>query len=220
MSVRIIPRIYEDVRASISNGDIAVCTPVSFWGRQIALHTHTRYSHATMLGWAGHTLMVGETREKRDARLIDARSEFANWPGIYDVFSVRTQYNLDHCYWWPHYDGDKAWDFVCHAAGSKYGWNHITRVCSRRVLGARWIAPIPNSYSPRWPRDCSALVHRAIVYADGPMVADHDCDVIPGDLADPRYFEYRFTIFETEKQIEHFYGRARRWPALLWRGKS
>jgi hypothetical protein len=208
---KIIPVVYDDVRRGIRNGDIALCRPSSLTGEVITRATDTKYSHATMLGWASpHTLMVGETREHHDARLIDARSEFCRWPGAYDVFSVRTT-PLDFCrpahlnwYHYADYDGDAAWTFVCHSAGSKYGWNHISRVGLRRILGQTWIAPVPNNNAPQWPRDCSGLVHAAMRLYRGPILRPFDCDVVPGDFADPRSFDYRFTVFATHDQVAEF----------------
>jgi len=198
--VRIKPVLYDHIRLGVRNGDIALCRPSSLEGRLICQGTHAKYSHATMLGWAGTTLMVGETREHYDARLIDARSEFARWPGLYDVFRVRHCQRSFAC---DGFDGDAAWSFICHAAGSRYGWNHILRAYLRRRLHFP-VAPIPNSNLPQWPRDCSALVHAAMHFAGGGSVKTFDCDVVPGDLSDPRLCEYRYTVFTNKAQIKAF----------------
>jgi hypothetical protein len=175
---------YRDIRPRIHNGMIALCRPTSFRGRAICLGTGATYSHATMLGWAeGGTLMVGETIQHRDARLVDAASEFANYPGCYDVFHVNA---VD-------YDGVAAWRFICHAGGTKYGWRHLSRVFARRVLGLD-LRPIANSDDPRYPRDCSALVHAALRLSGGRRLREFDCDCVPGDLSDPAFFDYLGTV--------------------------
>lgn len=145
------------------------------------------YSHATMIGYAGlasaHVLMLGETREHRDARLIALSNEIRHWPGYYDVYRVK------NFAWNP----DKAWAFVCRAAGATYSWRHMTRGGLRRLFG-NVIPPIPDSDDPEWPRDCSALVHAALRAGNGPGLGVFDCDVAPGDLSHPDYFDYLATL--------------------------
>jgi hypothetical protein len=195
----IIPLLYDEARTLIKNGYIGLARPDSFEGRAITRATRAVYSHATLFGWATPaTLMVGETREHKDARLIDARSEIFRSPaGCYDVFRV-----LQHSVF--QYNGNQAWEFVCHAAGCGYSWHFINRVFWRRSCGLTWVTPIANSDLPQWPRDCSGLVHAALRSGGGPQVKAFDCDVEPGDLCDPCSFEYLFTLFSTDEQIERF----------------
>ena len=192
-SRQIKPVSYAAVRDRIRNGDIALCRGGSVQGMLISEVTGSQYTHATMLGWAKpNTLMIGETRQRADGRLIDCRSEIARWPGYYDVYRVCLR---------P-FDGNAAWTFVCHAAGSKYGWAHIARIWARRRLGERLVPAIPNSDDPASERFCSELVHAALRTAGGPQCKEFDCDVAPGDLACSPHLRYLFTLFACEAQVE------------------
>lgn len=184
---------YEDVRRSLTTGMIALSRPGSLEGRIITDVTRVghsapwqRYSHATMLGWCSNVLMLAETRQHADARLIAASEEFRQWPGYYDIYRVRTRTRL--------YDPQLAWEFMLRAAGTRYGYNHISRVFVRRHLGHCLLSPLPNSADPRYPRDCSALIHRAVREAGCPGVLTYDCDVTPQHLCDPGLSVYMFTI--------------------------
>jgi hypothetical protein len=193
----IVPRLYDEARHEVHFGDVGLCRPSSLEGTLICEGTHRKYSHATLFGWSDRTLLIGETREHKDARLIDARGEIFRAPaGCYDVFRPDLKYHR--------YSGHRAWEFACHAAGSRYGCNHILRVGLRRVLGMGWVDPIPNSDDPQWPRDCSGLVHAALRLSGGPVFSAHDCDVVPGDLADPHRMRYLCTLFATQEQIDQF----------------
>ena len=151
------PRIrgvsYDAVRGSIRNGDIALSRGCTLEGSLITEVTGSAYTHASMLGWAyPRTLMIGETRQHADGRLIDCRSEIARWPGYYDVYRVRPQ----------RFDADAAWTFMCHAAGSRYGWTHIARIWARRRWSWLGVRPAENSDAPDVDRFCSELVHAAL----------------------------------------------------------
>jgi hypothetical protein len=169
----------------LKTGDIALCRASSLGGKLIGNATNAAYTHATLIGWAAPTaLMIAETRQHVGARLISLSGEVARWPGYYDLFRPRSE----------SYDAQLAWAFMCHAAGTAYGWRHIARVFGRR----HWpsiIPPIPNSPLPTWKRDCSALVHAALHEGDLPRIKKYDCDVVPGDLADVVLFEYLGTLF-------------------------
>ena len=188
------PVVYADARKSfLRTGDIALCRAGSLEGQLISFYSGSQYSHATMLGWAAaDALMIAETRHHKDARLISLSGEIGQWPGYYDVYRVRR----------ASFKADTAWSFMCHAAGAKYDFRHVTRAWLRRRLGPDYIAPIPNSDKPQWPRDCSALVHAAMRSGKGPKLKAFDCDVIPGDFADRRYFDYVCTLFSSIEQIE------------------
>ena len=186
---RLRPVAYSFAREQIQTGDILLCRGTSIEGMLISRVTHAPYTHAAMAGYSGRCLMSAETVQHHDARLISLSSEVKKWPGYYDVFRVRTR----------DYRPDLAWSFMCHAAGACYSWRHISRTWLRRRLG-EWCPAIPNSDDPEVPRDCSALVHAALRYAGGPRLKEFDCDVVPGDLADPRYFEYQFTLCGTQAQ--------------------
>jgi hypothetical protein len=191
-SRQIQPASYAAVRSLIRNGDLALCRGSSVEGTLISEVTGSQYTHATMLGWARpNTLMMGETRQRADGRLIDCRSEIARWPGYYDVYRVRSRT----------FDGNAAWTFMCHAAGSRYGWLHLARVWARRRLGQRLIPPIPNSDDPSSERFCSELVHAAMRLAGGPQCKEFDCDVTPGDLASSPHVRYLFTLFADEAEL-------------------
>jgi hypothetical protein len=187
------PVSYAAVRDLIRNGDVALCRGGSVEGSLISEVTGSQYTHATMLGWAKpDTLMIGETRQRADGRLIDCRSEIARWPGYYDVYRVRSR---------P-FDGNAAWTFMCHAAGSRYGWAHIARIWARRRLGEHFASPIPNNDDPGRERFCSELVHAALRAGGGPQFQTFDCDVAPGDLARGEHVRYLFTLFASDAQAE------------------
>jgi hypothetical protein len=194
----IFPVEYHSVRMSLKTGDILLSRASGIAGRAINDVTDSEYSHATMIGYAGiqphSVLMLGETREHKDARLISLSAEVKAWPGYYDVYRIRRKA------WYP----DLAWAFMCRAAGSRYSWRHILRVFLRRKLGER-IPPLPNSESPQCPRDCSALVHAAIQHGGGPKFREFDCDVVPGDLANPKFCTYKWTLFWSHDQIAEAY---------------
>jgi hypothetical protein len=186
------PVAYEDVRGKILGGDLALARGCTLEGSLITEVTGSAYTHATMLGWAcPRTLMIGETRQREDGRLIDCRSEIGRWPGYYDVYRVRS----------ARFDADAAWTFMCHAAGSRYGWAHIARIWARRRLGRLRPPPAANSDEPQAERFCSELVHAALRAGHGPQVKTCDCDVAPGDLSDARHFRYLFTLFATREQL-------------------
>jgi len=191
---QINPIPYDSIRGLIRNGDIALSRGCTLEGSLITEVTGSPYTHATMLGWATpHTLMIGETRQHCDGRLIDCRSEIVKWPGFYDVYRPRSK----------KYSGDAAWTFICHSAGSKYGYDHLLRVWLRRRFRT-WIDPVSNSDDPAMDRFCSELVHAALRAGGGPQIKDFDCDVAPGDLAAPKHFRYLFTVFATEDQVQSY----------------
>jgi hypothetical protein len=187
------PVIYSDARKSLlKTGDIALCRPGTLFGEMIAQETQSVYSHATMLGWAAEdALMIAETRQTKDARLISLSGEIVKWPGYYDVYRVRRK----------SFKPDISWSFVCHAAGAVYGWRHISRAWLRRKLPNGMVMPIPNSDIPQWPRSCSALIHASLRLGRGPQIQTFDCDAMPGDLSGRRYFDYVCTLFTDENQI-------------------
>lgn len=192
-TMRVQAKCYDMARGLIRNGDIALSRGCTLEGSVITAVTGSPYTHATMLGWARPaTLMIGETRQHREGRLIDCRSEIARWPGYYDVYRVRSR----------RYDGDAAWTFMCHAAGSGYGWRRLGRIWVRRRLPWLGILPAPNSDEPGVERFCSELAHAALRAGRGPQVREHDCDVAPGDLSAPEHFRYLFTLFVTEEQAQ------------------
>ena len=203
--LQIRPVVYADARKNLLlTGDIALCHAATIEGRLISDVTKSPYTHAAMLGWAAADalMMMAETRQHIGSRLISLSGEVTRYPGYYDVYRVRRKFSPAD-----------AWSFMCHAAGSKYGWNHITRVWARRRLGC-FISPIPNSEFPQWPRDCSALVHAALRAGGGPQVKTYDCDVVPGDLCATRYFDYVCTLFTSEMQIDQsrVWLNSEQWP--------
>jgi hypothetical protein len=183
---------YAKYRATTAHtGDILLGKPSSLEGRLICHGTRSRYSHAALVGWNrpsgrrnGHgVLMIAETRQHRNARLIAMSGEIREFPGFYDVYRIKTP--------WDH---DSAWDFMCRAAGAQYGYRHLTRAWLRKHLGY-WIPAIRNSDDPQWPRDCSALVHAAYRIVGGLRIKPLDCDVYPGDWADPAITRYVCTLY-------------------------
>ena len=185
---------YEAIRPKLRTGNLLLARACDLGGRLISHVTSSEYVHASMIGFAGRrphdVLMLGETRQHKDGRLIALSSEIRAWPGYYDVYRLNAG-------WKP----SVAWAFICRAAGSRYSLRHNLRVWLRIRLGASLIAPILNSDSPEWPRNCSALVHAAIRAAGGPSIRDFDADVVPGDLADPALSSYVATIYWSKDQI-------------------
>ncbi|MGA2032322.1 MAG: hypothetical protein ABSG68_08715 [Thermoguttaceae bacterium] len=205
MSTFFNPVRYADIRDDVAQFTIALARPCGVEGRLICDATSAQYSHATALGWlfggmesGEEVLLCGETREHIGARLIPFGDEIQRYPGGYDLFRVRRQFSRA-----------RAWAFMARAANHPYGWNHIVRVGLRR-LADRWrmpclkrfVAPIGNSDDPGWPRDCSALVHAALRQGGGPQLRAADSDVVPGDLADPRQFDYWCTPYWSDDQVD------------------
>ena len=189
--VRKIHRLYYPTarKALLRTGDIVLFRASSIEGHLIAEETGSPYSHAAMIGFTPRRLMIAETIQHADefgpsgVRLLPLSITVTRWPGYYDVYRPLS----------TDYDGDEAFDFMLGALGAHYGWRHISRVWLRRHLG-HVIPPIPNSDVPRWPRDCSALDHAAMRFGHGPQVKTFDCDVTPGDLANPEEMEYLGTL--------------------------
>lgn len=181
-------------------GIIALSRPDSIEGRLITQVTHARYSHATMLGWPAQDVWgFAETRQHVGARVMPFSDEVRAWPGYYDLFEVR---DTETGGFYSAYDGELAWAFMVRAAGAQYSYRHLSRVWLRRRI-SRIIPALPNSDEPLYPRNCSALVHAAIRNAGGPTVKSYDSDVVPQDLADPRYFRYLLTIVWSEEEADH-----------------
>lgn len=186
---------YQRARPRIANGDLALCRPQprSIEGGAIIHFSDAlkigRYSHATMLGYAGDCLMIGETRETNGARLIAASAEIRRWPCFYDVFRVREDR-------YPQFDGDEAWSRMCRAAGAGYGFRHLWRIWLRRRLpfGYLFFPPVRNSEDPQAMRVCSELVQYALRGANGPIFKRHDADMAPGDISNLEHVRYRFTL--------------------------
>ena len=187
------PLTYADYRIRALCGDVLLCRASSIEGAIISEVTGSRFTHVAMAGWAApNALMLAETRQHADARLIALSGEVQAWPGHYDVYRVRPGLR---------FRADDTWTFMCHAAGSRYGWNHLARVWARRRLG-NWIPAIANSDDPIWPRDCSALIHAALRAGNGPQLRAHDCDVVPGDYAVSSQFVYVGTLYWSTDQAE------------------
>ena len=205
MTARLRPTTYAKYRPSACTGDILLCRAGSIEGRFISGVTHSQYTHAASIGWsAPDALMMAETRQHNDARLISLSGEIQKWSGYYDVYrdrrAVPQMYDPDAVGMRASlFDPESAWSFLCHAAGSRYSYNHSLRTWARHRLGT-WIPPIPNSDDPVWPRDCSALVHAALRAGNGPQLKRYDCDVVPGDLADPKRFSYYVTLYWSEEE--------------------
>jgi len=200
------PISYPEYRKQAVTGDILLCRPASLEGRWITEVTHESYSHAAAAGWAGaDALMLAETRQGTGARLISLSGEVDQWSGYYDVFRPIRAVRPDPAvavFRANPFDSDAFWSFMCHAAGTKYGWRFISRVWARRRLG-HWVPPIQNSDDPRFPRDCSGLVHAAMRVAGGPQLRKYDCDVVPGDLAESEGLEYRWTLYASQEEVAY-----------------
>jgi hypothetical protein len=203
MKPRAVP--YSLARTLIQEGDIGLCRPSgSIIGKAIEQFDRDlglpEYTHATMFGYAGTCLMIGETLEGRGGRIIAASAEVQRYPGVYDVFRPKC---------WEKSEGTEldraaAWGFVCRASGAKYGVRFLPRAWIRRRLP--WmqhiVRPIPNSDDPQYPRDCSALQHAALRIGDGPQVREYDADVVPADLTNPSVFSYLMTLVIIDPEIE------------------
>ena len=175
--------------ARILTGDILVCRGDGVMAGAIERVTSSDRIHAAMAGWMYSELCVGrpflaETIQQYATRIISLAGEVRRFPGWYDVYRVKGQW-----------DPDAAWQFMCDASGGGYGWRFIARTWLRRRIGRRLIGPIPNSDDPQANRHCAALVHAALRAGGGPQVEQCDCDVVPGHYTDERWFEYIGTLF-------------------------
>jgi hypothetical protein len=197
-------------QTTIRTGDILICRKTSLFGAIIGQFTKSEYVHAAMAGWVygrsptphGGLPMLGETRGHREARLINLVREITLWPGLYDVYRVRSDY-------WKHVQvvPELAFAFMCLASGSGYSWKYCWWVWLHRRLPRflHWLIPsIANSDSPATARNCSGLVHAALRYGGGPQLKPEDWAVVPGDYADPEHFTYIGTLFDTPEQVEAY----------------
>ena len=204
MPIALLP--YNEARKLILTGDLGLCRSSSILGKAIDHFSDAlgidRYSHATVFGYAGNCLMIGETREHADARLIAASAEIQKFPGYYDVYRALLWEDIYHELPWKvdnylcNAQRSAVWGFICRAGGAKYSMRHLAKAWARRRLpfGKTLVSPFPNSNDPQYPRNCSALVHAAFRSCGVLEISKFDCDVVPGDLTDPLYFRYLFTL--------------------------
>ena len=210
MTVLVRPIAYAEYRRGAESGDVLLCRAASLEGRFITEITGAEYSHASMAGWinphrrddpTASALMIAESVQHGGKRLIPLSGEIEQYSGYYDVYRVVDVYPrlFGHTF-----DGEAAFAWMARAANSRYGWSHLWRVLCRRHLCWPFdrLPPIANSEDPRAKRDCSAQVHAALRLNGGPTLKLNDCDCEPGDLANPKFLEYRWTLYATAAEVD------------------
>lgn len=211
-NLTIRPIAYADYRRIAESGDILICRSSSIEGGIITRVTGAEYSHASLVGWINphrrddpdsSALMIVESVQHHGTRIIPLSGEIRQWSGLYDVYRPKDVY--PRLYPFSNgYDGDAAFAWSCRGAGSSYGWLDLARVGCRRY--ACWpldrLPAVPNSDDPRFPRDCSCRVHAATRLHGGRILKAKDCDVVPGDFSDPRFFAYRGTLYFHEHEAK------------------
>lgn len=139
-------------------------------------------------------LMLVESLQHKGKRMVPLSEEIARYSGFYDVYRVHQSFpRLYGCA----YDGEAAAAYMCRGVNTRYGWGNLVRVLCRRYLPRPFSAlpPVRNDSDPRARRDCSAQVHAAMRMNFGPLLRQHDCDVVPNDFAtDPR-LHYLGTLY-------------------------
>lgn len=183
---------YADARPTLRDGTVLLFRGRGIFSRLIQAKGRAPYSHAAMLAWWGHRLMVVESREGAGCRAVPFSTVLAEGHEV-DAFDVTGLSPL----------GDERAAAVAEAVSwlsTRYGWRTIVRIgLAALLVPLAWIRPI-GALRRRWARPlrdsegqptsgliCSELVARAWDAAGVPLVPDildwDDATIEPGDLA-------------------------------------
>lgn len=183
---------YADVRPTLRDGTVLLFRGRGVFSRLIQAAGRSPYSHAAMLAWWGHRLMVVESREGSGCRAVPFSTVLAEGHEV-DAFDVTGLSPL----------GDERAAAVSEAVSwlsTRYGWRTIVRIgLAALLVPLAWIRPI-GALRRRWAKPlrdhrglptsgliCSELVARAWDAAGVPLVPDildwDDATIEPGDLA-------------------------------------
>ncbi len=182
---------YADVRTSLRDGTVLLFRGTGLFSRLIQAKGRAPYSHAALLAWWGHRLMVVESREGAGVRAIPLSTVLEEGHDVeaWDVVGLSPL-------------GDERRAAVGEAISwlsTRYGWRTILRIgLAALLVPLAWIRPI-GALRARWSRPlrdsrgrptsgliCSELVARAWEAAGVPLVPNlpewDDATIEPGDL--------------------------------------
>lgn len=181
---------YADVRTSLRDGTVLLFRGRGVFSRLIQAAGRSPYSHAALLAWWGHRLMVVESREGQGCRAIPLSTVLAEGHdveafGVVGASEAHESVAIGEAISW---------------LSTRYGWRTILRTgLARFLVPLGWIRPVA-ALRARWSRPlrdhrglptsgliCSELVARSWQAAGLPLVPDildyDDATVEPGDLA-------------------------------------
>lgn len=183
---------YAHERAAIPDGAVLLFRGRGVFSRLIQASGRSPHSHAAIVAWWGHRLLVVEAREGRGVRAVPLSSVLAEGHDV-DLYDVTGLSPL----------GDERRAAVGEAVSwlsTRYGWRTIVRIGAARLLvPLAWLRPVA-ALRRRWGRPlrdsrglptsglvCSELVARAWSAAGVDLVPDiagwDDATVEPGDLS-------------------------------------
>lgn len=180
---------YRDVRETLRDGTVLLFRGRGIFARLIGAAGRAPWSHAALLAWWGHRLMVVEAREGAGVRAIPLSAVLREGHDV-EAFAVSGA------------DESNAAVAVSEAVSwlsSRYGWRTILRIGVSRLLvplawlpgvgalRARWGRPLRDSRGlPTSGLICSELVARAWAAGGIELVPDipawEDATVEPADL--------------------------------------
>lgn len=182
---------YADARETLRDGTVLLFRGTGLFSRLIQAKSAAPYSHAAMLAWWGHRLMVVESREGSGCRAIPFSTVLAEGHDV-EAWDVRGLSPL----------GDErraAVDEAISWLSTRYGWRTIVRIgLSALLVPLAFIGPV-RALRSRWSRPlrdhrglptsgliCSELVARAWDAAGVELVPNipdfDDATVEPADL--------------------------------------
>lgn len=185
------PLRYAAVRQGLRDGTVLLFRGTGLFASLIQAKGRSPYSHAALLAWWGHRLMVVEAREGAGVRAVPFSTVLAEGHYV-EAWDVQV-----------HYEDPGARAACVGEATSwlstRYGWRTILRIGLAallvplafigpvRALRARWSRPLRDSRGlPTAGLICSELVARAWAAAGVDLVPDlpdwDDATVEPGDL--------------------------------------
>ncbi len=182
---------YADARPTLRDGTVLLFRGRGIFSRLIQAKGRAPYSHAAMLAWWGHRLMVVESREGSGCRAAPFSTVLAEGHEV-DAFDVTGLSPL----------GDERAAAVSEAVSwlsTRYGWRTIVRIgLAALLVPLAWVRPV-GALRRRWAKPlrdhrglptsgliCSELVARAWDAAGVELVPNipdfDDATVEPADL--------------------------------------
>lgn len=179
---------YDLVRPKLLDGMLCLYRPhgIGLVSHLIALGSG--YSHATMIGRWGETVMLLETLQFYGGRAVTLSSQVDAESGHWDVFDIAH----------PAYDRAMALEYMRRFAGQPYGWVNILYASARHLPWIREIVKDPglDNKMTSYPPHCSHACAEAIRLGGGVDLVEHRQDRLtePGDLAKSPLTKYLFTL--------------------------
>ncbi len=190
-----VPVLYSAVRAEIPDGAILL-RRAGPWlsSRLIGLSTGTPYCHAGMAGWWGDVLLCLETLQFHGGRAVTLSSQVRRYPGRWDVYEVRSSPMLGL----PFNPWGAVQDMI-RGTGEPYGWGSLLAAAVRRVLR---MPLTDDTLNGSWPTCSQAVSRSSRAGGRDPRPGLADCVTEPGHLADPKFAQYRYTLYSTAEQVK------------------